>query len=437
MKPIGKRMRLRAAAAVVAVLVLAVAGAAKADVNPDPTDVGGSLIGGGELSGTVEISFVVDPSTSYTATIAVDGTPAVNVAVTRGSGDVYLDTTTLLDGSHSVLVTATDGGTTATVWSGTIETQNAPRGGVPSISGTPAVGATLTATDGNWSPAPSSITYQWERCTTVTCTPIAGATSASYELTAADANAEVEVVVSAGDANGTTLVPSAPTPGIAAAGVADANSAVSCANPRLSAGLDGHGTQTVVFGKGATVQGNLTCAGSPLAGATLAIAIATANGQASAISATVQTAADGSFSYELAAGPSRDVTLSYRSSPAEPQPQAIATVALLVKPRVTLKITPRATTNHHTITFSGRVLGGHIGHGGLPLQLQYREGDRWMIYTDIVASARSGRFLYRYTFERTTQSITYTFRVAIPATGVAGYPYQPVASAPRSVHVDP
>jgi hypothetical protein len=112
-------------------------------------------------------------------------------------------------------------------------------------------------------------------------------------------------------------------------------------------------------------------------------------------------------------------------------------VTLLVKPRITLSITPRATSNGHTITFAGRVLGGHIASHGLSLQLQYREGNRWMIYTDIVASARKGRFLYHYTFERTTVAITYTFRVAIPSSGVAGYPFAPAASAPRSVHVVP
>jgi hypothetical protein len=62
---------------------------------------------------------------------------------------------------------------------------------------------------------------------------------------------------------------------------------------------------------------------------------------------------------------------------------------------------------------------------------------RWMIYTEILARPNSGSFRWRYTFERTTESITYTFRVAIPTTGVAGYPYEPVASPPRSVHVDP
>jgi hypothetical protein len=110
---------------------------------------------------------------------------------------------------------------------------------------------------------------------------------------------------------------------------------------------------------------------------------------------------------------------------------------LLVTPRISLTITPTSTVNGHTITFRGRVWGGDEPPGGLPLELEYLEGSKWMIYTLLHASAGDGSFSYSYTFRRTTQSITYTFRVAIPATGVSGYPYQSVASPPRSVHVNP
>ncbi len=122
-----------ASAAALAVVALA-AGSAQADTNPNPQNVTGSLIGGGELSGTVGINFAVDPSASYTATITVDGSPAVNATVTQGSARLSLDTTTLHDGSHSVLVTVADGGDSATVWNGTIETDNAPRGGIPTVT---------------------------------------------------------------------------------------------------------------------------------------------------------------------------------------------------------------------------------------------------------------------------------------------------------------
>ena len=106
-------------------------------------------------------------------------------------------------------------------------------------------------------------------------------------------------------------------------------------------------------------------------------------------------------------------------------------------PEISLAVTPTRTTNGHTITFSGHISGGNEPRGGVPLQLEYREGSRWMVYQVVRADPRNGGFIYRYTFERTTQSITYTFRFAIPPSGVAGYPYEPAASPPRSVHVDP
>lgn len=61
----------------------------------------------------------------------------------------------------------------------------------PTISGTAAVGRTLTAAAGAWTPAPVTFAYQWMRGNT----PIAGATSATYTATAADLGASVSVRV--------------------------------------------------------------------------------------------------------------------------------------------------------------------------------------------------------------------------------------------------
>ena len=60
-----------------------------------------------------------------------------------------------------------------------------------------------------------------------------------------------------------------------------------------------------------------------------------------------------------------------------------------------------------------------------------------MIYDTVRARPGDGGSSGSYTFRRTTQTITYWFRVAIPASGVIGYPYVPVASPPRSVYVVP
>lgn len=55
--------------------------------------------------------------------------------------------------------------------------------GTPTISGTLAVGQTLTAKPGTWAPAPTGFKYQWYRDKTA----ISGATAATYKVTSSDA----------------------------------------------------------------------------------------------------------------------------------------------------------------------------------------------------------------------------------------------------------
>jgi hypothetical protein len=429
--------------AAIAALLLMLVGVALADTDPDPTDVEGSLIAGGDISGTAEIDFVVNPATSYTATITVDGNQLVSEAVTKGGAHLYLDTTQLLDGAHSVVVDVGDGADVDTVWSGTIETLNAPLGGVPTIAGSSAIGSSLSAAPGSWSPQPTAIAYQWERCSAGgSCSAIDGATTQSYTVADADVGAQLEVAVTASDASGSTTAVSAPSPTVLAGGAAATlsgapNGSGACSGAHLAAKIGDGASEHVALGVGATVHGELDCDGTPIAGATVDLALAPASGTASTTYVQAQTAADGSFSYPIPAGPSRDITVTYDAYANTGAPSAVATLALLVTPTVTLRITPHSTTNGHTITLSGRVLGGYITHGGLPLEVEYREGTHWMIYTEVLANPTTGAFRWRYTFERTTEAITYTFRVAIPSSGVAGYPYEPAASPARSVHVDP
>jgi hypothetical protein len=180
----------------------------------------------------------------------------------------------------------------------------------------------------------------------------------------------------------------------------------------------------------------LRCGATPIGHALLAVEVAPAAGPGRVRFVQIRTAADGSFAYLVGSGPSRRIMLSYRAFAGDALPSARAIANVRVTAAISLRITPTHTVNGHTITFTGRVSGGHEPRGGLPLELEYRAGSRWMIY-DVVRARPDGRFIYRYTFKRTTQSITYTFRVATPVSGVSGYPFQPSASPERSVHVDP
>jgi hypothetical protein len=104
------------------------------------------------------------------------------------------------DGGYrlAVVVTATNPSGSATADSAQTDPIPGPPVGLtqPAISGTPIVGAKLTASTGSWTGQPSSFTYQWLRCTSV-CSPIQNAAGASYVTTSSDHGATLEVVVAA------------------------------------------------------------------------------------------------------------------------------------------------------------------------------------------------------------------------------------------------
>ena len=102
-------------------------------------------------------------------------------------------------------------------------------------------------------------------------------------------------------------------------------------------------------------------------------------------------------------------------------------------PNISLRITPRHTHDNGTITWRGEVSGGPYPPGGVGLQVQVREDRRWVTFDDLVT--RGGRFSYRYTFHRTTQPTTYTFRVSLPYGGSVGYPDRWAASRKIAIHV--
>jgi hypothetical protein len=91
----------------------------------------------------------------------------------------------------------------------------------PSISGAAEPGKVLTASPGTWTQSPTSYSYEWERCAELvswegpsgpSCSPIAGATAASYLVAQGDVGGRVRVKVTAFRGSGLSAsADSAPT----------------------------------------------------------------------------------------------------------------------------------------------------------------------------------------------------------------------------------
>lgn len=99
--------------------------------------------------------------------------------------------------------------------------QLAPRSTAPpTVTGTAAVGQTLTATTGTWAGAPTTFAAQWERCDSAgaSCVAISGATNPTYVVTDADVGSALRVSVTARNAVGTATAASAPTAAVQATG---------------------------------------------------------------------------------------------------------------------------------------------------------------------------------------------------------------------------
>jgi len=209
-----------------------------------------------------------------------------------------------------------------------------------------------------------------------------------------------------------------------------------CAGEALELVVNGRRTAPVVtYGNTVMVKGVLHCGTVPIRGARVLIATVGGPGSA-AISSSVQTALDGSFTYKVPTGPDRALRFSYTAYSDDPGPSATATATISIRPKIKLRIGPHGTSNGRATHWSGTIAGGPYPAQGVTLDVEVREGRHWRIFDQTVTN-KKGRFRYSYRFHATTEPTTYTFRVALPASGSGGYPYTPGASNTINVHVNP
>ncbi|WP_395690833.1 hypothetical protein [Nocardioides sp.] len=128
-----------------------------------------------------------------------------------GAGSTYSVVGGDVGASFVCTVTATDdtGSTPVPTAAVTITSPSgeAPTAGatLPKITGTPAVGQTLTCVNGSWNGSPTSFAYSWRRNSTVL-----GSTSTTYVVQAGDVGAALRCTVVASNSYGTATATSAP-----------------------------------------------------------------------------------------------------------------------------------------------------------------------------------------------------------------------------------
>jgi hypothetical protein len=212
-----------------------------------------------------------------------------------------------------------------------------------------------------------------------------------------------------------------------------------CAGEELTLKINGDETMPAEVPYGpVAIKGVLHCGTTPIRDAQVAVtSIGYLPEDVLPITGSVTTGLDGSFVYTVPPGPNREVSFGYTSFSDDPGPSVTATATLLVHPQLRLAITPASVRNHHHILWTATVLGAPFPPQGITLVTQVKEAEKWKTFDELVLHHEGTGLIYVYRFDRTFRPATYTFRVALPATGSGGYPYSFGASNAVSVRVKP
>jgi hypothetical protein len=188
-------------------LVLAAAASAAAPQNTAAPTISGTAREGQTL--TAANGTWSNSPTSFTyqwQRCASDGTACGDI--TGAASKTYTLATGDVGHTVRVAVTAvnTDGKATANSEpTDVVSSKNGPTNSVkPAVTGSAAVGETLTVSNGSWSPAPTSFGRQWQRCASdgTACLNISGATGQTYGVRAADVGHRLRALVTAHTATG-------------------------------------------------------------------------------------------------------------------------------------------------------------------------------------------------------------------------------------------
>ena len=190
------------------------------------SDVGYSISGCTRFQASVGVDDEVAGYGTVAFQVYLDGAKVYDSGVMTGASatkSVDVDTTS----KSALRLVVTDGGDGIDYDHGdwadarvTCATPPAPPSGSspsvtsdPTITGTPQQGQTLSASTGSWSGTSLTYAYQWQRCNTAgaSCSPVAGATNASYLLGSADLGSTMRASVTASNSWGSATASSAAT----------------------------------------------------------------------------------------------------------------------------------------------------------------------------------------------------------------------------------
>jgi hypothetical protein len=196
-------------------------------------------------------------------------------------------------------------------------------------------------------------------------------------------------------------------------------------------------SKRIGYGTPTTVQGWLgTSSGVAIGGQPVEVLAAADNGRNEyrGVAATM-TAADGSWSARLPAGPSRLVTVAYEGGPTT-EATLGAPVHVIVPAKVQLlSVTPRRVPWGGEVQLVGRLKGGYLPRGGALVRLRIGEGSAVTTYGVREHVRGDGRFSTTYRFGAGEASAHRAYWFQIASLPMGDYPYAPAASQRAYVRV--
>jgi hypothetical protein len=193
----------------------------------------------------------------------------------------------------------------------------------------------------------------------------------------------------------------------------------------------------VAVGHGTTVSGWLgTYDGTALAGQPVEVLSAPDNGHgAFTPAAWATTAANGGWSAQLRAGPSRLIEATYPGA-ANLEPSLSDQVTETVPAKVMLvSITPRKVAWGGTVRLRGKLVGGYLPASGALVRLRIGVGSTQTTYGVKEHVTGSGHFSTTYTFGLGDPRAHQTFWFQFASLPIGDYPYAPAHSGRLTVRV--